>query len=234
MFYRAIRHLYVVYDMSVLNLEKIKKGGFSIPAAKFYAVSVVLFALVSTSVHAEAVYRLKEGSETIYQDRAPSSSQDNGHSILNKQGVVLRQVLSREERKVARKRAEEVRLSKIRDRALLATFTTEEDLIRTRDDRMGMIDGLISRLDDRIIILSERLQVLDARIGKFEQAKGEGNAPESLYIEKQSIQRNIENAWTLIDAKAVERNSLVSKFDDDLQRYRELRAERNEFAEITD
>ena len=76
--------------MSVLNIEKIKNSGFSIPAAKFYAVSVVLFALVSTSVHAEAVYRLKEGSETIYQDRAPSSSQDNGHSILNKQGVVLR------------------------------------------------------------------------------------------------------------------------------------------------
>lgn len=155
---------------------------FSTFAAKIKAVSVVLVTLVSTSVQAEAVYRLQEGSETIYQDRAPSSSQDNGHSVLNKQGVVLRQVLSREERKVARKRAEEVRLSKIRDRALLATFTTEEDLIRTRDDRMGMIDGLISRLDDRIIILSERLSVLEARIDNFEETKGKGNAPESLYI----------------------------------------------------
>ena len=96
---------------------------------------------------AESVYRYEEKGEVIYQDRAPSSNQDNGHSILNKQGVVLKQVLSREERREARKKAEETRLSKIRDRALLATFTTEDDLIRTRDDRMGMIDGLISRLD---------------------------------------------------------------------------------------
>lgn len=215
------------YDMSVLILEKMKNSGFSTPAASFIVTTVAMMTLVSTSVQAEAVYRLQEGAEVIYQDRAPSSLQDNGHSILNKQGVVLRQVLSREERRVARKRAEEVRLSKIRDRALLATFTTEEDLIRTRDDRMGMIDGLISRLDDRILILSERLTVLETRIDNFEQAKGEGNAPESLYVEKQSIQRNIENAWTLIDSKAVERKTLVDKFDDDLQRYRELRAERS-------
>jgi len=189
---------------------------------------LILSLLFSTVARAEAVYRLKEGNETIYQDRAPSSAQDSGHEILNKQGVVLRQVLSRSERQVARKRAEEVRLSKIRDRALLATFTTEDDLIRTRDDRMGMIDGLISRLDDRIRILSDRLAVLDSRIGNFEEEKGEGNAPETLYLEKQSIQRNIENAWTLIDAKAVERQTLVEKFDDDLLRYRELKAERSE------
>ena len=200
---------------------------------QFYSTSLIVAAIalsgfVSSAVQADAVYRLKEGSETIYQDRAPSSAQDNGHSVLNKQGVVLRQVLSRDERRVARKRAEEVRLSKIRDRALLATFTTEEDLIRTRDDRMGMIDGLISRLDDRILILSDRLGVLDERIAKFEETRGEGEAPESLYEEKLSIQRNIENAWTLIDAKAVERKTLVDKFDEDLQRYRELRAERSE------
>ena len=93
---------------------------------------------------------------------------------------------------------------------------------------MGMIDSLISRLDDRIVILSDRLIVLDERINKFEAEKGEGNAPEGLYTEHGSIQRNIENAWSLIDAKAEERRTLVDKFDDDLQRYRELKAERIE------
>ncbi len=212
--------------MSVLSVKNMKCRGLNIPAASLTATTLLVATMISAFVQAEPVYRLQEGSEVIYQDRAPSSAQDGGHSILNKQGVVLRQVLSREERRVARKRAEEVRLSKIRDRALLATFTTEQDLIRTRDDRMGMIDGLISRLDDRILILSDRLQVLETRIVNFEDEKGEGNAPQSLYVEKQSIQRNIENAWTLIDAKAVERKTLVDKFDDDLQRYRELRAER--------
>lgn len=180
----------------------------------------------TVSAFADPVYRYTDAGLVTYQDRAPSSSQDDGHAILNNQGVVLRKVLSREERREARKKAEQERLAKIRDRALLATFTTEEDLIRTRDDRIGMIDGLISRLDDRIRILSERLSIVDQRIVTQEDSVGEGKAHETLYAERTSTQRNIENAWSLIDAKAAERSSLVEKFEDDLVRYRELKAER--------
>lgn len=182
--------------------------------------------LAVAPVLADPVYRYTDAGLTTYQDRAPSSSQDDGHAILNNQGVVLRNVLSREERREARKQAEKARLAKIRDRALLATFTAEEDLIRTRDDRIGMIDGLISRLDDRIRILSERLTIVDRRILSHEESLGEGKAPETMYAERSSTQRNIENAWSLIDAKAAERSILVEKFDSDLLRYKELKAER--------
>lgn len=191
------------------------------------SVPVVIYAISASFAMAESVYKVKNGNEVIYSDRAPNSSQDEGHQILNNQGVVTRQVLSREERLKARKRAEVLRLSKIRDRALLATFTSEEDLLLTRDERTGMIDSLIGRLDDRIVILTKRLDILEERIAKFEKAEGEGNAPESLYAEKISVERNIENAWSLIDDKASERRELVDKFTDDLERYRELKIERS-------
>jgi len=185
-----------------------------------------------TSVHAQLskkppkkVYRYEESGMTIYQDRAPSSSQDNGHAVLSKRGVVVKEVLSKEERRKARRVQRDKELAKIRDRALLATFTTEEDLTRTRDDRVGMIDGLIGRLDDRIRILSERLNVIEKRILQQEQSRGESNAQESLYAEQHSIQRNIENAWSLIDSKAAERGVVASKFESDLIRYRELKVE---------
>jgi len=139
--------------------------------------------------------------------------------------VVVKEVLSREERRKARRVQRDKELAFIRDRALLATFTTEEDLTRTRDDRVGMIDGLISRLDDRIRILSERLSVIEKRILQQEQSRGEGNAQESLYAEQHSIQRNIENAWSLIDSKAAERGDVAEKFESDLIRYRELKVE---------
>jgi len=183
--------------------------------------------LVASSAAAEQVYRWQDRGLTTYQDRAPDSKQDEGHSILNTQGVVLEKVLSREERRVARKLAREQELARIRDRALLATFTTEEDLNRTRDDRIGMIDGLISRLDDRIRILSERLAIVDKRVQMQEKSSSPGSAQQTLYAEQQSIQRNIENAWSLIDSKAAERADVANKFDDDLQRYRELKALRN-------
>ena len=190
-------------------------------------VTAVLLGLCSLSVQAEPVYKYEDRGLIIYQDRAPDSVQDNGHSILNHQGVVLEQVLSREDRREARKVERQKELSRIRDRALLATFTTEEDLIRTRDDRIGMIDGLISRLDDRIRILSERLAVVEKRVQIQENANGEGKAQDGMYAEQRSIQRNIENAWSLIDSKAAERSEVADKFDDDLIRYRELKAERS-------
>ena len=183
-------------------------------------------AALSTTVAAEPVYKYEDRGLITYQDRAPDSKQDNGHSILNTQGVVLQEILSRDERRIARKLERDQELARIRDRALLATFTTEDDLIRTRDDRIGMIDGLISRLDDRIRILSERLAIVDKRVQMQEKSMGPEKAQESLYAEQRSIQRNIENAWSLIDSKAEERNEAAVKFDDDLIRYRELKRAR--------
>lgn len=201
------------------------KGSQLLNAATSIAAVWMVIAILQPA-YAEKVYRLNNDGLTTYQDRAPNSNQDTGHSVLNNQGVVLEEVKSREERRVERSRQREVELARIRDRALLATFTTEEDLIRTRDDRVGMIDGLISRLDDRIRILSERLDVVDKRVMMQEQNRGEGQAQASLYEEQKSIQRNIENAWSLIDAKAAERADVADKFDADLLRYRELKTYR--------
>jgi hypothetical protein len=188
--------------------------------------AALVLSVFSGVAHAQAVYKYEESGLVTYGDRAPDSKQDNGHSILNNQGVVLKQVLSREERLEQRRLARQAELDRHYDRALLATFTTEEDLIRTRDDRIGMIDGLISRLDDRIRILSERLEIVNRRIAR-QESSGEGRAAQdSMYAEQQSIQRNIENAWSLIDSKAAERAEFETKFEFDLIRYRELKEER--------
>ena len=212
--------------MSVF-LSKFGEKGSTRVVSGVLAVPVLLLAIAySSPVAAETVYRWEDGGLITYQDRAPDSKQDNGHAILNQQGVVLDKVLSREERRQERKRERQKELARIRDRALLATFTTEEDLLRTREDRIGMIDGLISRLDDRIRILSDRLSVVDKRVELQEKAKGLGEAQPTLYAEQRSIQRNIENAWSLIDSKASERSDVAIKFDEDLIRYRELKSGR--------
>jgi len=202
--------------------------GFRLIKLFFTCTALVACTAVWTIASAERVYKLTDEGLTTYQDRAPDSGQDNGHKVLNNQGVVLEEIKSREERRVERRAERDRELAIIRDRALLATFTTEDDLIRTRDDRVGMIDGLISRLDDRIRILSERLEVIDKRVLIQERTRGEGAAPESLYEEQLSIQRNIENAWSLIDAKALERSEVSEKFEGDLLRYRELKIQRGQ------
>ena len=183
---------------------------------------LALLAAVFVSPSFAAVYKYQQDGSVVYQDRPPASSNDDGHKILNDQGVQLDAIPSRDERIRLMAKREAERRRKIHDRALLATFSTEEDLIRTRDDRIGMIDGLIDRLDDRIRILSDRLKVIDRRIQRQEDANG--NASEAQYEERDSILRNIENAWSLIDSKAAERKSLEVKFREDLKRYRYLKS----------
>lgn len=198
---------------------------YRVSKPKLIWVVALLPAGFSTApVTAGSVYKYNEGGSVIYQDRPPASSQDDGHAILNQQGVTLRSIPSRDERLRLRAEREAARREKIRDRALLATFSTEEDLMRTRDDRIGMIDGLINRLDDRIRVLSDRLSTIDSRID-VQESNG-NSANEALYTERQSILRNIENAWSLVDSKAAERTSLMGKFKDDLIRYRQLKANR--------
>jgi len=188
------------------------------------ATTLLLCSAVMNTALAERVYKLNDKGLTVYQDRAPTPSQDTGHQVLNNRGVVMENVKSRDERRKQRVVERKLATAAAHDRALLATFTTVEDLQRTRDERVGMIDGLIERLDDRVKILTERQERIESRIESHEDALGEGNAAESLYEDRASVARNIENAWSLVDAKAMERAEVAKKFDADLKRYRELKA----------
>lgn len=188
---------------------------------------VFLCMLLGSSVStADPVYKYEDRGMVTYGDRAPDPQQGVGHSVLNTQGVRLRDVLSREERLEARKQERELEMARTRDRTLLATFTTEQDLLQTRDGRVEMIDGLISRLDDRLRILSERLRVVNQRVQMQEESMGAGNAQDTLYAEQINLRRNIDNVWSLIDTRTTERREVIDRFTDDLHRYRELKAAR--------
>lgn len=207
--------------------RKMGLGESRLPRVVLTVCLVGVVSLNMSLAQAETVYKYKEQGLTVYQDRAPDSQYEDGHSVLSTQGLVVRQVLSVEDSRKARQREHQKEVARVRDKALLATFTTEDDLVRTRDDRIGMIDGLISRLDDRIRILSERLAVVDKRIQMQEKSRSDGKARDSHYAEQLSIQRNIENAWSLIDSKAAERSEVAEKFSADLLRYRELKMARS-------
>jgi len=172
---------------------------------------------VSSVVQADKVYKwtTKDG-RTVYQDHAPNSENDNGHDVLSNRGMVVEKIKSREARAAQRRADAAAKLVADRDRSLLATFTTEEDLLRTRADRLGMVDGLVTRLNDRVTILSERRKRLEVRIAKLIALNG--IAPKSLLQERQSISRNIENTQSLINAQGRERKTIEGKFDADLIR----------------
>lgn len=187
-------------------------------------VSTLVLGLSTLSLANAEVYRYEQDGQVIYGDSIPANGGDSGHSVLNSRGAVLQQVKSRDERRADRRKEQEAKAQRLQDKTLLMTFTAEEDLIRTRDDRLESIDGQITRLDDRVRIVKESLSSIIQRIGAAESSKGAGNAPSKLYAEQDSAKKKIANTWALIDAKAAERKELAAKFESDLVRYRWLKS----------
>jgi len=194
------------------------------PVGRTISVIAIVLGLSILSVANAEVYRSEVGGRVTYGDSLPVDAAGGGHSVLNSRGVVLKQVKSREERRAELLKEKEEKAARLRDKTLLRTFTEEEDLLRTRDDRLGLIDGQIGRLDERIRISKESLGSIIQRIQSAENANGEGNASPGLYAEQDDARKKISNTWDMIDVKAAERKELASQFEADLERYRWLKS----------
>lgn len=109
------------------------------------------------------------------------------------------------------------------DRVLLATFLTEEDIIRSRDRKLSAIDGTIelARITrDKLLEKLEREQKNSDRYQK--QGKP---LPETLRNDIESLNKQIDDKESYIASKVRERQELMDKYDADLKRFRVLKAE---------
>lgn len=206
----------VYFDIAGLHRET--------PIRRALLALAAVVGLSSMGIANAEVFRYKENGSVTYGDTAPMNGGDDGHSVLNSQGVVLQQVRSREERRADRKAEQEAMAIRIRDKTLLRTFTEEQDLIRTRDDRLGLADGQLDRLNDRVRIAKESLVNTDQRIRSAERSNGAGNAPPELYADMDRAKKKIADTWALVDTKSTERKAVATKFDEDLARYRWLKS----------
>ena len=161
-----------------------------------------------------------ENGKISYQDRPPPTDYNESTQVLNTQGVTVKRIPSRAEQQ---KLDEEKRIKEAknqRDEMLVKSFPSENDLTRTRDKRLGHIDGTVTRMYDQMVILNSRLVLIEDKISK---RADRGLAPsEALDSDRAAVIRSIDSTNALIKSKLKERRQVASMFDDDLQRYREL------------
>lgn len=169
------------------------------------------------------VYRYEKDGQVVYGDRMPVSNQ-SGHSVLNKHGVVFERVLSRDEQRQLEKEREKARQKEIQDRTLLHTFGSEADIALVRNRRLAMIDVQIEQVDSKAASLRARSVDLETRIKLQEANSGRGQAPEHMYAELIQTRSHFRNTLVVLNEKMIDRNNMASKFVADMNRYRELRA----------
>jgi DNA repair exonuclease SbcCD ATPase subunit len=205
----------------------------------FTAVTVfaMVLALAPTEVMAKRIkcWTNNDGVRECGYKVPPEYAQKR-HEELSKHGTVIKEqeaaktpeelAAIRAEREQKRKEeAERKRLEKeqaARDRVLLDTFTTEEDLELARKGKLQAIDTRIHHAESRVKKLHESLEKLQDEAATLERSGKQ--VPEGLQKNISGVQRQIGENDDFIKERREEEVHVNAKFDDDLERYRELKA----------
>ncbi len=189
----------------------------------FRALTSGLFvaALMAMSTADARWYKwVDENGNISYQDRPPPTDYNESTQVLNTQGVTVKRIPSRAEQKQIDEQKRIKAAKNQRDEMLVKSFPSETDLTRTRDKRIGHIDGTVTRMYDQMVILNSRLDLIEEKISKRAER---GLAPsEALDSDRSAVIRSIDSTNALIKSKLKERRQVAMMFEDDLKRYREL------------
>ncbi len=129
---------------------------------------------VSTSTDAGKLYRwVDDQGQVRYGDQVPPQYASQRQDTLNAQGIVVETKAAAktpeqvaEERRAAELAAEEERIRQERaqhDHMLLSTFTSEDDLVMTRDGKIAAIEAAVRLAGARMEKAEQRLTDLTRR-----------------------------------------------------------------------
>lgn len=206
----------------------------SVLAFALLASPAALAAQQSGASGREAFFRCKDArGQTHYGDSMPPACMGLDTEVLNDRGIVLR-VIEGEQTRAARlareaaekKTREERQARQLRDRTLIETYLTVEDIERLRDQRLEMLAAQHRLTEQNIVSLRERQTRLQAQIARFKPYSEAPNAPplpdhlaeeivntvNGLRVYEDSLKRNLK-----------EQQDVKASFDADIRRFKELK-----------
>ncbi|MFC4309843.1 DUF4124 domain-containing protein [Steroidobacter flavus] len=201
-------------------------------AATFASVSA--FAAQKQKQSDAAYYRCKDAQgQQLYGDSMPPGCVGQDTEVLSSSGNVTR-VIEGDRSKAARlvREASESKERKLkeerdlRDRMLLETYLSVEDIERLRDQRLEMLVAQNRATEQTISNMRERQSRLENQIARFKPYNEKPNAPplpdhlaedmvntvNSMKVYQESLEKNL-----------AEQAELKSNFSADIKRFKELK-----------
>ncbi len=188
--------------------------------------------LVVTAVSAERTFKwVDEEGNIHFGDRVPPRYANREREEINKQGrtvKVYEAPKTAEEKAEIRRQAELEAAEKertkkraIHDRSLLATYSSEEDMLMARDGKIASVDALIQLTNSRIESSRKRLLTLETEAAEFERSGKP--VPKILQSQITTARSQLIDNEAFVIAKEKERQVITEKFSADISRYRELK-----------
>jgi hypothetical protein len=197
------------------------------------AVLIAVATSIGVAVVANAAGReiqrwVDEKGVVHYGDAPPPEATKNERTVLNDQGVAVKQIpkaMTAEEAAVAQQELENASRRKAQDSFLLTTYTRVSDIERARDDQLSLIDSHIELARGSLTSSDQKLASLRGRMGNFRPYSSSPSArrlPDALAgeaVQALSERRSMEE---ILAGHEQRKEELRGKFDADIARYREL------------
>lgn len=192
---------------------------------------VALCAALAASPLAAATYKwVDEKGVVHYTDKMPPDAVDKGNVELNKQGVTVKRTdptptpeqrrakqLEEERQRAAAKERETVDR---RDRALMQSYTTEDEIDLARTRALGTLDTQVASAQAYSVQLTKRRDELEAKRRTF----GSKPVPPAIETELESIAGELAKQDALIAERKRDSAVITTRYEQDKQRWRELRS----------
>lgn len=210
------------------------------PKARNSLLFAGLLSAAAFSVHAQQsgqLYRWVDDEGVVhYGDRIPPEYANRDRDVLNEQGVAVgfeegeiteeeRAEMEREARREAEeaeRHAERVR----RDRMLLETYLSVEDIENLRDRRLELLESQVKVTQLYLTNLRKRLAELEKLAGRYSPHSEDENAPpmpEGLAGDIARTTETISLYETRLEETREEQESVRESFASDIERFRELK-----------
>ncbi len=188
-----------------------------------------LLLAVATSAHA-GMYRWVDAQGSVhYSDRLPADAIDRASSELNRNGVIVKSVgeaptadqLRARQAEITQKRelAREKMASERRDRALLDSYTSEDDIDLAKARALSTIEGQITSAQGYIAQIDKRRREIEAP----KPAGAPASVSASAHHELDLIDSELARQADFIVGKQKEAAAMAKRYDADRQRYHELK-----------
>ena len=200
------------------------------PCAAFAALAL---AAIPPAAQAQSTYRCvgKDGKK-YYGQTIPNQCVGQTVEELNRQGVVVLRIENQTAEERAAKEAEDKkkrdqatadREQARRSRALLATYTSENDIDEARKRALAENQQAVKDVTRRIEEIKKRQAQLAS---EMEFYKGKNPPPAKLQNDVRSAQVDLEAQQNLLEVKKKEDDSINAKYDEDKKRFAELTRKR--------
>jgi phage-related minor tail protein len=190
-----------------------------------------MVALLVAMPVAAATYKWVDDKGVVhYTDKMPAEAVDKANVELNKQGIPIKRndpAPSLEQRRA--KAAEEERHKQLsrerelvdrRDRALMQSYTSEQEIDLARTRALATIDTQVQSAQAYSVQLTKRRNELEAKRKSF----GDKAPPPAFERELESIAEELAKQDALVADKKREAAAVTARYDADKARWLELRA----------